>query len=86
MRFGAVVKQCELDAAIRRALNLFELWNGTTGFVEPNSGYHSEIQGVIEDAVHCGAQAATGDFKRLDGEPRALFAAIGRPVTPEGTL
>jgi hypothetical protein len=58
----------QLESAIRRALNLFDSWNQATGFVAPGSSYYSEIQACIEDAVHCGAQAATGDFKRLDGE------------------
>lgn len=58
----------EMESAIRRALNLFDAWNSVTGFVPPGSSYYAEIQGCIEDAVHCGAQAATGDFKRLEGE------------------
>lgn len=58
----------ELESAIRRALNLFDAWNQVTGFVPPGSGYYAEMQKCIEDAVHCGAQAATGDFRRLEGE------------------
>ena len=50
----------ELEYAIRRALNIFDEWNDVTGFVAKHTGYYYEIQGVIEDAVHCGAQAALG--------------------------
>ena len=58
----------ELEFATRRALNLFDKWNDATGFVEKFTGYYYELQSVIEDAVHCGAQQATGDHKLLDGE------------------
>ena len=58
----------ELESAKRRALNLFDAWNQVTGQFEPGSTYYAEIQGCIEDAVECGAQAATGDFRRLEGE------------------
>lgn len=62
------MKTGELDAAIRRAMNLFDLWNQSTGFVKPHTSYYYELAACIEDAVHCGAQAATGDYKRLAGE------------------
>jgi hypothetical protein len=58
----------QLQDAKRRALNLFDTWNQVTGFVQPASSYYYEIQGCIEDAVECGAQAATGDYKRLESE------------------
>jgi hypothetical protein len=58
----------ELASAKRRALNLFDAWNQVTGFVPPGTSYYVEIQACIEDAVECGAQAATGDFRRLDAE------------------
>ena len=58
----------ELANAKRRALNLFDKWNDVTGVVDKGSSYYWEIQSVIEDAVHCGAQGATGDFKTLDSE------------------
>ena len=58
----------ELDGAIRRALNLFDKWNDCTGFATKNTSYYYEIQGCIEDAVHCGAQAATGDYRKLESE------------------
>lgn len=58
----------ELESAIRRALNLFDAWNDVTGFVPKHTSYYYEMQGVIEDAVHCGAQGATGDYKKLESE------------------
>ena len=58
----------ESNDAERRALNLFDKWNDVTGFVEKGTGYYYELQSVIQDAVHCGAQAATKDFRKLDGE------------------
>ena len=69
------MKVGELDSAKRRALNLFDAWNQVTGFVPPGSGYYSEMQSIIEDAVHCGAQAATGDFRRLEGEEGPIAGA-----------
>ena len=58
----------QLADAKRRALNLFDLWNAVTGFVERNTGYYYELQGVIEDAVECGAQEALGVWELLDAE------------------
>jgi hypothetical protein len=58
----------EMENAVRRALNLLDEWLEVTGVVEIHSSYYHELQGVVEDAVHCGAQAATGDYRRLDGE------------------
>lgn len=69
------MNQGELESAVRRALNLFDQWNQVTGFVKPGTSYYAEIQGCIEDAVHCGAQAATGDFKRLDSEEGPIAGA-----------
>ena len=60
--------QGELDNAERRALNILDKWNDTTGVVTPNTGYYYELQGVIRDAVHCGAQAASGVVEKLEGE------------------
>lgn len=60
--------QGELDYAIRRALNLFDKWNDVTGVPAKFSSWYYEIQGVIEDAVHCGAQQALGDIKQLESE------------------
>lgn len=58
----------ELEFSIRRAHNIFDKWNDCTGVFEKFSGYYGEILGVIEDAVHCGAQGATGDYKELECE------------------
>jgi hypothetical protein len=62
------MKQCEVDYAVRRALNIFDKWNDVTGCFEKFSGYYGEMTSIIEDAVHCGAQGATGDYKLLDCE------------------
>ena len=62
------MKQGEFDNAVRRALNIFDDWNRVTGFVQENTSCYYEIQGIITDAVHCGAQAATGDYKKLECE------------------
>jgi hypothetical protein len=58
----------EMDKAIRRALTIFDEWNDVTGVFEVGSGYWAEIMGVIEDAVHCGAQQALNDIHKLDSE------------------
>jgi hypothetical protein len=65
------MKKGEMDNAVRRALNIFDKWVEITGFVEKHTGYYYEMQGLIEDAVHCGAQAATGDHRPLDSEKNA---------------
>lgn len=65
----------ELESAKRRALNLFDSWNQVTGFVPPGTSCYAEIQSIIEDAVECGAQAATGDFRRLDAEEGPIAGA-----------
>lgn len=62
------MKKGELDSAIRRALNIFDKWNDCVGLVQKHTGYYYELQGVIEDAVHCGAQQALKVYKKLDGE------------------
>jgi len=62
------MKQGELDNAVRRALNIFDGWNDVTGFVQKHTGYYYELQAIVTDAVHCGAQAATGDYRKLDAE------------------
>jgi hypothetical protein len=70
----------ELELAIRRALNLFDQWNDVTGYVPKASGYYYEIQCCIESAVHCGAQAATGDYKTIpdcDDENIQEFTPVG---------
>ena len=44
-------------------------WNDVAGVVERDTGYYYELQGVVEDAVECGVQAACGIMQPLDGEP-----------------
>jgi hypothetical protein len=65
------MKQGELDDAKRRALNLFDAWNEVTGFVSEHTSYYYELQGLMEDAVECGVQAALDDYRPLDGEESA---------------
>lgn len=72
----------ELESAVRRATNLFDRWNDVTGFTPKGSSYYYELLGTIEDAVHCGAQAATGDYRRLKDEPAKLFR-LARPRPPK---
>ena len=65
---GSPMTQGQLSNAIRRALNILDGWNDTTGVVTKNTGYYYELQGVIEDAVRCGAQAASGVHEVLPSE------------------
>lgn len=58
----------ELDHAIRRALNIFDNWNDVTGVFTRDCAGYCEMVGIIEDAVHCGAQEALQDFHELDVE------------------
>jgi len=58
----------QLANAIRRALNILDGWNDVTGLVAKETGYYYELQGVIEDAVRCGAQAASGVYEALTSE------------------
>ena len=58
----------ELRDAVRRALNIFDKWNDCTGAITKGTSTYYEMQGVIEDAVHCGAQAANKDFRKLPSE------------------
>lgn len=60
----------ELESAKRRALNIFDAWNDITGFVPKHTSYYYELQSVIEDAVHCGAQAAAGVHVELESEKK----------------
>lgn len=62
------MKTGELKDAERRALNIFDKWNDCTGVARRGSGYYYELQGVIEDAVKCGAQAACGVHEPLESE------------------
>jgi hypothetical protein len=64
----------ELDGAVRRALNIFDEWVELTGALAPGTSYYYEMQGCIVDAVHCGAQAGTEDYRRLEDE---------KPIVPQ---
>jgi hypothetical protein len=63
-----IMTKGELERAIRRAHNNFDIWNDCTGAINVHSSCYYEILSVIEDAVHFGAQAATGDYHQLEGE------------------
>jgi hypothetical protein len=69
------MKQGELNNGIRRAFNLFDDWNDVAGLVVKHTSYYYELQGVIEDAVKCGAQAAAGVYEPLNSEDAALASS-----------
>jgi hypothetical protein len=52
----------ELDFAIRKALNLFDIWNDVSCQFIKGEGYYYEMQGVIKDAVKLGAKIASEGF------------------------
>jgi len=56
----------DLENAKRRALNILDQWLDVTGVIDKRSSWYWELQGVVEDAVHCGAQAATGIHEPLE--------------------
>jgi hypothetical protein len=58
----------ELKNAERRALNILDKWIEATGQIGIGGGYYWELQGIIEDAVACGVQAALGVKEKLDSE------------------
>jgi hypothetical protein len=58
----------EVDDATRRAFNILQGWNDVSGVFSEGTGYWAEIQGVIEDAVHCGIQAALEEHRILESE------------------
>jgi len=60
----------KLADAKRRALNILDKWNDVAGVVEKDTSYYYELQAVIEDAVECGAQAASGTEELLESEIR----------------
>lgn len=62
------MKAGEVKDAERKALNVLEKWNETTGVFDVGSGYWYEIQAVIEDAVHIGIQMATMGRVEYDTE------------------
>lgn len=62
------MKKGEIDRAKRRALNILDGWLDVTGVIPPGSSYRDELEGVVEAAVECGAQAALGVREPLDSE------------------
>lgn len=76
------VDERRIGAATRRALTLFDQWNTVTGFVTPFTSYYYELQGIIEDAVQCGAQVAAGVHEPLESE---LEQAMTRWTTERPT-
>jgi hypothetical protein len=58
----------QLQRAKRRALNILDQWLEVTGILTPHSSYHSELEGIVEDAVECGAQMALGVNEPLESE------------------
>lgn len=62
------ISKGQLANAKRRALNLLDEWLDVTGAVPKESSWYWELQGVIEDAAECGAQAATGVYEKLEAE------------------
>lgn len=57
----------ELARAKRRALAIFDEWQRITGCLD-GSSYVWELEGIVEDAVECGAQAALNVYEELEAE------------------
>lgn len=72
-----------LDYAVREALNHFDKWNETAGAVAKFSSVYYEIQGVVEDAVHIGAQMALlGEVhKHEDGCIKRDYDSVNEALT-----
>lgn len=60
--------QGEMKDAQRRALNILGKWIEVTGAMQVGTSWYYELQSIVEDAVHCGAQAALGIHEPLDVE------------------
>ena len=58
--------KADVDRATRRALTIFDAWHRSTGHVPDYC--LSEVEACIEDAVHCGIQAAMGIHELLESE------------------
>lgn len=59
----------QVSYAERKAMEQFDKWNEVANVVEPNTGYYSEAEAVIHDAVHIGIQMALyGEVKIRNGE------------------
>ena len=61
-----------IATARRRAENKLDEWNDIAGIFVKNTGYYFEIQSVIEDAVHCGVQAALEVEEPLPSEKKDI--------------
>ena len=57
----------EIDRAKSRALNILDGWLNVTGLLA-GSSYRDELEGVVEDAVEVGVQAALGVREPLESE------------------
>lgn len=64
------MNQGEMNNAKRRALNILDEWVDVTGAVVKHTSLYYELQGIIEDSVHCGAQAALGVHEALESEKK----------------
>jgi len=61
--------KAQVDYAERQALKRLDEWIEVTGAVCMHSGLHSELEGLIIDAVHIGIQMAIhGKIKIVDGD------------------
>jgi len=59
----------QVDYAERKALQRLDEWVDVTGVICMHSGYHSELEGLIIDAVHIDIQMAIhGKVIIVDGE------------------
>lgn len=60
----------EMERAKRRALNILDEWLEVSGFIPRGAAhaYRDELEGVVEDAVQIGAQAALGVYEAVDSE------------------
>jgi hypothetical protein len=74
----------QIEHAIFRARRLFEDWNEVTGCFTKHTSYYYEILGVIEDAVHCGAQEALGVYEPLEAEKQTDYVELDFEYVPEG--
>lgn len=59
-----------MDRAKRRALNILDEWLEVSGVIPRGAthAYRDELEGVVEDAVQIGAQAALGVYEAVDSE------------------
>lgn len=65
-----VMTKGQVEGAERRALNILDDWLKVTGAVPIDSGLYFELQGIVQDAVHCGVQKALGVYEVLSSEKK----------------